>query len=90
MLYSPGILLGPWSPSLGNVTVVPSFQPRFTVIVRIFSRVLVVRPSSFSTWWEGQRAKFRGAVGGQRVEFFYNRAMLLDFFLLVNKITVGC
>ena len=49
-LVVPGTLLGPWSPSLGKVILVPSFQPRLTLIVKIFSLVLVVRPSSFSTY----------------------------------------
>ena len=38
----PGILLGPWSPSLGNVIFVPALQPGFTLIVKILSRILDV------------------------------------------------
>jgi hypothetical protein len=49
-LVVPGTLLGPWSPSLGKVILVPSFQPCLTLIVKILSLVLVVRPSSFSTY----------------------------------------
>ena len=45
----PGMLLGPWSPSCGNVMRVPCFQPFFTVMVRILSRILDVKPSSFIT-----------------------------------------
>lgn len=49
----PGILLGPWSPSLGNVIFVPALQPGFTLIVKILSRILDVWPSSFITcWWK--------------------------------------
>lgn len=47
---SAGTLLGPWSPSLGNVMRVPSRQPFLTVMVRILSRMLEVWPSSFITW----------------------------------------
>uniref|UniRef100_H2XXA4 Uncharacterized protein n=1 Tax=Ciona intestinalis TaxID=7719 RepID=H2XXA4_CIOIN len=46
---SVGTLLGPWSPSCGNVTFVPAFQPGFTWMVRILSRILEVCPSSFIT-----------------------------------------
>ena len=45
----PGMLLGPWSPSCGNVMRVPCFQPFLTVMVRILSRTLDVKPSSFIT-----------------------------------------
>lgn len=34
---------------MGKVILVPSFHPLFTVMVRIFSLVLVVLPSSFNT-----------------------------------------
>lgn len=49
---SPGMLLGPWSPSFGNVILVPAFHPFFTVMVRILSRILDVCPSSFITFEE--------------------------------------
>lgn len=45
----PGTLFGPWSPSSGNVIFVPGFQPFLTVIVKIFSLILDVWPSSFIT-----------------------------------------
>lgn len=38
-----------WSPSFGNVIRVPSFQPGFTVMVKILSLMLDVWPSSFIT-----------------------------------------
>lgn len=38
----PGTLLGPWSPSSGNVIFVPGFQPFLTVMVKIFSLILDV------------------------------------------------
>ena len=46
---SPGMLFGPWSPSSGNVMRVPGFQPFFTLMVRILSRILDVCPSLFIT-----------------------------------------
>lgn len=47
--FLPGTLFGPWSPSSGNVIFVPGFQPFLTVIVKIFSLILDVWPSSFIT-----------------------------------------
>ena len=47
----PGMLFGPWSPSLGNVIFVPALQPGLTLIVKILSRMLDVCPSSFITCW---------------------------------------
>merc|ERR1719238_349898 len=45
---SDGRLLGPSSPSLGNVIVVPGFHPGFTLISKIFSSIRVERPSGFN------------------------------------------
>merc|ERR1719163_597003 len=45
---SDGRLLGPSSPSLGNVIVVPDFHPGFTLISKIFSSIRVERPSGFN------------------------------------------
>ena len=48
----PGMLFGPWSPSSANVMRVHGFQPFFTFIVRILSRILDVCPSLFITFRE--------------------------------------
>lgn len=45
----PGILLGPWSPSFGNVIFVPALHPCLTLMVKILSRMFDVCPSSFIT-----------------------------------------
>ena len=59
---SPGPLISglTWSPSSGKVTWVPSFQPGFTAMLRIFSLMLEVYPSSFITWTRSkERLVFR-------------------------------
>ena len=45
----PGMMLGPWSPSLAKVILVPSFHPGLTLMVSIFSFILVVWLSLFIT-----------------------------------------
>lgn len=71
----------------------PSFQPLFTVIVKIFSLILVVLPSSFNTCiGEGKSSVGYGPLLRKiktTVELLYYRLLWDYIFVLTNEASRG-